>query len=154
MPNRPQIIQPLDVQIARAVTRVIRGHHPGRVPDICAAPVTSSTGQAALVADVYQEWSAGASPAVAQDVSVLFGNANGPGNPRVQAILKACPTGRPIWRGTSTPRSPPTRAGDSAVERVRSREENSCGLGYRLCLQSWAGSRIGTGFPALFNRSA
>ena len=66
---------------------------PGRVPDICAAPVTSSTGQAALVADVYQEWFAGASPAVAQDVSVLFGNANGPGNPQVQAILKALPDG-------------------------------------------------------------
>ena len=55
--------------------------------------MTSSTGQAALVADVYQEWFAGASPAVAQDVSVLFGNANGPGNPRVQAILKALPDG-------------------------------------------------------------
>jgi len=51
--------------------------------------VTSSTGQAALVADVYQEWFAGASPAVAQDVSVLFGNASGPGNPQVRAILKA-----------------------------------------------------------------
>ena len=42
------------------------------------------------MADVYQEWFAGASPAVAQDE---FGNANGPGNPQVQAILKALPDG-------------------------------------------------------------
>ena len=55
--------------------------------------MTSSTGQAALVADVYQEWYAGASPAVAHDVSMLFGNANGPGDPQVQAVLKALPDG-------------------------------------------------------------
>ena len=73
--------------------RVIRGHHPGRVPDICAAPVTSSTGQAALVSDVYQEWFAVRRLRSPQDVSVLFGNANGPGNPLVQAIFKALPDG-------------------------------------------------------------
>ena len=105
------------------------------------------------MSDVYQEWFAVRRPRSPQDVSVLFGNANGPGNPLVQAILKALPDGRPIWRGTSTPRSPPTCAGDSAVE-CQEPGENSCGLGYRLYLQSWAGSGIGTGFPARFNRSA
>ena len=55
--------------------------------------MTSSTGQAALVADVYQEWFAGASPAVAQDVSVLFGNASGPGNPQVAGHPQGLPDG-------------------------------------------------------------
>ena len=35
---------------------------------------------------------------------------------RSRPSSRPCPTGRQIWRGTSTPRSPPTRAGDSAVE--------------------------------------
>jgi hypothetical protein len=58
-------------------------------PDICASPVTTATGQAALVADVYSEWFVGSSPAFAQDASVLYQNANDPGNPQVQAILKS-----------------------------------------------------------------
>jgi hypothetical protein len=58
-------------------------------PDICASPVTSASGQAALVADVYQQWFVGASPIFAQDASILYQNANDPGNPQVQAILKA-----------------------------------------------------------------
>jgi hypothetical protein len=58
-------------------------------PDICASPVTSLAGQAALVADVYQQWFVGASPTVAQEASVLFQNSNDPGNPQVQAILKS-----------------------------------------------------------------
>jgi hypothetical protein len=57
-------------------------------PDICATAVTSASGQAALVADVYQQWFVGSSPAFAQDASVLYQNANDPGNPQVQAILK------------------------------------------------------------------
>ena len=57
-------------------------------PDVCASPVTSPAGQAALVADVYQQWFVGASPTVAQEASVLFQNSNDPGNPQVQAILK------------------------------------------------------------------
>jgi len=134
--------------------RVIRGPHPGRVPDICAAPVTSSTGQAALVADVYREWFAGASPAVApQDVACCSGT------PMAQVTHRSRPSSRPC----------PTAGQSGAGHRlhghrrpalviplwsVRSREENSCGLGYRLYLQSWAGSGIGTGFPARFNRSA
>jgi hypothetical protein len=60
-------------------------------PDVCAQPVTSTSGQAALAADVYQEWVVGATPAAAKNVSVLFENANDPGNPQVQAILQTLP---------------------------------------------------------------
>jgi hypothetical protein len=60
-------------------------------PDVCAQPVSSGTGEAALVADVYQQWLLGASPAAAQEASVLFENSNNPGNPMVQAILKTLP---------------------------------------------------------------
>jgi len=58
-------------------------------PAICAEPVTSASGQAALVADVYQEWYVGASSVVAQEASVLYQNSNDPGNSQVQAILKS-----------------------------------------------------------------
>jgi hypothetical protein len=61
----------------------------GGFPDVCAQPVTSSAGQAALVSDVYQQWLVGASHTAAQDASILFENANNPGNPQVQAILKS-----------------------------------------------------------------
>jgi hypothetical protein len=57
-------------------------------PEICASAVTSPSGVAALVADVYQQWFVGSSPLSAQEASVLFENANDPGNPQVQAILK------------------------------------------------------------------
>lgn len=57
-------------------------------PNICAQPVSIGTGQAALVSDVYQEWLVGSPPAQAQEASVLFENANNPGNPMVQAILR------------------------------------------------------------------
>jgi hypothetical protein len=63
-------------------------------PSQCAQPVTSSTGQAALVADTYRQWVVGASPAAAYDVGVLFSNANNPGNPQVQTILKSLPNVR------------------------------------------------------------
>jgi len=63
-------------------------------PSQCAQPVTSATGQAALVADTYRQWVVGATSAAAYDVSVLFSNANDPGNPQVQAILKTLPTVR------------------------------------------------------------
>jgi hypothetical protein len=61
-------------------------------PSLCAEPVTSTTGQAALVADTYRQWLVGATAASAYDVSVLFSNASNPGNPQVQAILKTLPT--------------------------------------------------------------
>ena len=60
-------------------------------PSLCAQPVSSTTGQAALVADAYRQWVIGATPAAAYDVSVLFANANNPGNAQVQAILKTLP---------------------------------------------------------------
>ena len=58
-------------------------------PGMCASPVTTQAGMSALVADIYQEWVVGASPATAQDAAVLFENANNPGNPEVQAILSS-----------------------------------------------------------------
>jgi hypothetical protein len=58
-------------------------------PDICANQVTSPSGQAALVADVFQQWSVGASPTFAEDASVLFENANNPGNAQVQVVLRS-----------------------------------------------------------------
>ena len=61
---------------------------------MCAQPVTTATGQAALVADTYQQWVVGATAAAAYDVSVLFANANDPGNAQVQAILKTVPNAR------------------------------------------------------------
>jgi len=57
-------------------------------PSLCARPVSSRAGQAALVADVYQKWVVNASPQAAQDAAVLFENAQNPGDPAVQAILK------------------------------------------------------------------
>ena len=60
-------------------------------PDLCAQPVTSPAGQAALVADIYREWLVGTTAAAADNVSILFENANNPGNAQVQAILKTLP---------------------------------------------------------------
>jgi hypothetical protein len=60
-------------------------------PSLCARPVTSGAGQAALVADVYRKWVVGASRTSAQDAAVLFENAQNPGDPAVQAILKRLP---------------------------------------------------------------
>jgi len=62
-------------------------------PSLCASPVTSAEGQAALVADVYEQWMPGASAVAAQNASVLFQNAGNPGDPQVQAILKSLPHG-------------------------------------------------------------
>ena len=60
-------------------------------PDLCAKPVSSPAGQAALVADVYRKWVVGTATAVAENAAVLFENAANPGNPRVQSILKHLP---------------------------------------------------------------
>jgi hypothetical protein len=60
-------------------------------PGLCASPVTSPAGQAALVADIYQKWVVGAPPKTAQDAAVLFQNADNPGDPAVQVILKNLP---------------------------------------------------------------
>jgi hypothetical protein len=63
-------------------------------PDVCAQPVTTLAGQAALVADAYREWMVGATIAAANNVAVLFENANNPGNAQVQAILQTLPGAR------------------------------------------------------------
>lgn len=57
-------------------------------PAVCARPVASPAGRAALVADVYRKWIVGAAPAAARDAAVLFANAQNPGDPRVQGILR------------------------------------------------------------------
>jgi hypothetical protein len=57
-------------------------------PDVCTHRVTTSGGQAALVADVYRKWIVGASSGAAHDAAVLFANADNPGDPQVQAILR------------------------------------------------------------------
>jgi hypothetical protein len=60
-------------------------------PGLCARPVTSSAGQAALVADIYRKWVLGATPTAAQDAAILFANADNPGAAGVQAILRHLP---------------------------------------------------------------
>ena len=65
-------------------------------PSVCARPVSSPAGQAALVADVYRKWVVGASPTAAHDAAVLFENAQNPGDPQVQAILKRLSSTRPL----------------------------------------------------------
>ena len=60
-------------------------------PDVCARPVTSTAGQAALVADVFSKWMVGAPATAAKDASVLFENADNPGSTQVRAILRHLP---------------------------------------------------------------
>jgi hypothetical protein len=64
-------------------------------PSVCAKPVVTPAGEAALVADVYQKWIVGATPSAAQAAAVLFQNSSNPGNPQVQAILKHLPGATP-----------------------------------------------------------
>jgi hypothetical protein len=64
-------------------------------PSLCAQPLTSPAGQAALVADTYKKWMVGAAPKEAQDAAVLFEEAKNPGDPRVQAILKHLSISKP-----------------------------------------------------------
>jgi hypothetical protein len=60
-------------------------------PALCAQPVSSAAGQAALVNDVFQQWMVGAPSQLAAEAGVLFQNADNPGDPRVQAILNTLP---------------------------------------------------------------
>jgi hypothetical protein len=64
-------------------------------PSLCARPVTTLAGEAALVGDVYLKWFVGAGPQAAQDAAVLFENADSPGDPQVQAILRKLTGSRP-----------------------------------------------------------
>ena len=60
-------------------------------PAACASPVTSASGQAALVSDVFQQWMDGTPSRIAREAGVLFGNADNPGNPQARAILASLP---------------------------------------------------------------
>jgi hypothetical protein len=64
-------------------------------PSLCARPLATVAGQAALVSDVYQKWIVGAAPDAAQNAAVLFANSNSPGSAQVQAILKHLPAASP-----------------------------------------------------------
>jgi hypothetical protein len=61
-------------------------------PPRCAQPVSTPTGQAALVSDVFQQWMGGTPSQMAAQAGVLFANADNPGNPQVQAILASLPS--------------------------------------------------------------
>jgi hypothetical protein len=63
----------------------------GGYPAACASPVTSASGQAALVSDVFQQWMGGTASRIASEAGVLFENAGNPGDPRVRAVLASLP---------------------------------------------------------------
>jgi hypothetical protein len=60
-------------------------------PARCAAPLSGTAGEAALVTDVFQQWMGGTPSRIAQQAGVLFQNADNPGNGQVQAILSSLP---------------------------------------------------------------
>jgi hypothetical protein len=60
-------------------------------PAACASPVTSASGQAALVSDVFQKWMSGTPSRIAGEAALLFANAGNPGSPRVRAVLASLP---------------------------------------------------------------
>ena len=61
-------------------------------PARCAQPVSTPSGQAALVSDVFQQWMGGTPSQMAAQAGVLFENADNPGNQQVQAILAGLPS--------------------------------------------------------------
>jgi hypothetical protein len=65
------------------------------MPGICALPVSTAAGQAALVSDVFRKWVVGADRQTARDAAVLFEHANDPGNAEVQSILRRLPNLKP-----------------------------------------------------------
>jgi hypothetical protein len=65
------------------------------MPGICAHPVATMAGRAALISDVFRKWVVGANPQTARDAAVLFEHANDPGNPGVQSILRRLPNLKP-----------------------------------------------------------
>ena len=66
------------------------------MPGVCARPVSTVSGQAALVTDVFRKWVVGADPQTAKDAAVLFEHASDPGNPEVQSILRHLPNLKPF----------------------------------------------------------
>ncbi len=61
-------------------------------PAVCALPVSTAAGQAALVSDVFSQWMVGAPAQFSTEAGVLFQNAGNPGDPRVQSILNTLRT--------------------------------------------------------------
>jgi hypothetical protein len=61
-------------------------------PSRCAQPVSTASGQAALVSDVFQQWMGGTPSQMAAQAGVLFENADNPGSQQVQAILASLPS--------------------------------------------------------------
>jgi len=61
-------------------------------PARCAQPVSTPSGEAALVTDVFQQWMGGTPSQMASQAGVLFENADNPGNQQVQAILASLPS--------------------------------------------------------------
>jgi hypothetical protein len=61
-------------------------------PAVCALPVSTAAGQAALVSDVFAQWMVGAPAQFATEAGVLYQNADNPGDPRVQSILSTLRT--------------------------------------------------------------
>ena len=61
-------------------------------PAVCALPVSTASGQAALVSDVFSQWMVGAPAQFATEAGVLFQNADNPGDARVQSILNTLRT--------------------------------------------------------------
>jgi hypothetical protein len=95
--NGKQVVQPgLEGHAANCVRYTGSAALTSRAafPSVCARPVTSPAGLTALVKDVYRKWIVGAPPGAAQDAAVLFVNAENPGSPQVQAILKHLPNPR------------------------------------------------------------
>ena len=60
-------------------------------PAVCAMPVTSASGRAALVSDVFQKWMSGSPSRMAGEAALLFQNAANPGSPQVRAVLASLP---------------------------------------------------------------
>jgi hypothetical protein len=65
-------------------------------PSLCARPVRSASGQAALVADVFARWVVGAPARAARSAAVLFRDATDPGAPQVQAVLRWLARSEPL----------------------------------------------------------
>jgi hypothetical protein len=63
-------------------------------PSVCAQPVSTDQGRAALVGDIWKKWAVGASAQQAQTAQTLFENAGNPGDAQVQLILKNLPATR------------------------------------------------------------
>jgi hypothetical protein len=57
-------------------------------PSVCAQPISTDQGRAALVGDIWKKWAVGASAQQAQAAQILFENAGNPGDAQVQLILK------------------------------------------------------------------